>query len=382
MAFLWKPRGTKNWCARFRGPDHVWRNRSTGTPDKTAALKFAAELELFPKTNITTERLRKTLETLTEIATGGPVRKFTVDSWLSHWLENKQRSRSKGTHVAYTSTVTNFRQFLGPDRLNRGLDYVEPTIIQEWLKKIELEVTAATARNHLKRLTGAFSEAERNRFIERNPCLSVTAPHDRNPPEKPLFTGPQIKSLLNVADSEWRGVILMGYYCALRLGDAATLRWRDVDLANNWISISPEKTRHLKKRVKIPIHPALQEYLISLEGQDNPESFVFPGLAKKRVPGQSGLSRRFSALVDQAGIQNTLMRPESKSLKRSHRVRGLTYHSLRHTAVSALANEGVPEEIRMKISGHSDRVVHAGYTHHEERILREAVLKLPDVFFA
>ena len=254
---------------------------------------------------------------------------------------------------------------------------MEPSLIQQWLKTIEREVTPVTARNHLKRLTGAFAEATKNRFIEHNPCISVSSPKDKNPPEKHTFSNRQIEALLKISDPEWKGMILVGYYCGLRLGDAATLRWKDVDLAQNWISVFPEKTRRLGKKIKIPIHPTLHEYLISLEGQDDPNAFLFPNLASKKVPGQSGLSLRFSSLVEKAAIKNTLLRPESKNLARSRRVRGLTYHSLRHSAISALANEGVPEEIRMKISAHSDRVVHAKYTHHEERILRDSVAKLP-----
>ncbi|NCY22844.1 hypothetical protein EBX31_12925, partial [bacterium] len=314
MASIWKPPGTKNWCARFRGPDGIWRNKSAGTPDKTAAMKFAAELELFSKQNITKEKLRRTLETLAEIATGAPVTKFTIDSWLSHWLENKQRSCSAGTCIAYTATVTSFREFLGPDKLRRGLDFVEPSLIQQWLKTIEREVTPVTARNHLKRLTGAFAEATRNRFIEHNPCISVSSPKDRNPPEKPGFTTRQIEALLKAADNEWRGVIFAGFYLALRLGDAVSLRWKNIDLGLGWISVTPEKTRHLGKRARIPIHPTFRDYLISLGGQDDPESFIFPNLAKKKVPGQSGLSRRFSEIVEKAGIENSLLRPESSVL--------------------------------------------------------------------
>jgi len=381
MAFIWKPPGTKNWCARFRGPDGVWRNRSTGSPDKTAATKFAAELELFGKQNITKEKLRRTLETLAEIATGTPVTRFNIDGWLSHWLENKRRTSSRGTHIAYAATITCFRDFLGPDRLRRGLDFVEPALVQDWLKTIEREVTPVTASNHLKRLRGAFTEAVRNRLIDHNPCTAVSVPKDRNPPEKHVFASRQIEALLKAADPEWRGLILVGYYCGLRLGDAVSLRWRDIDLAQNWISVSPEKTRHLGKRIKIPIHPTLHDHLISLEGQDDPEAHVFPGLARRKIPGQSGLSLRFAALVEKAGIQNTLLRPESGALRRSRRVRGLTFHSLRHSAISALANEGVPEEIRMKISAHSDRKVHSKYTHHDERILRDSVAKLPELEF-
>jgi integrase len=140
----------------------------------------------------------------------------------------------------------------------------------------------------------------------------------------------------------------------------------------------------LEKRVRIPIHPELHEYLISLDGSDDPEAFIHPTLAEKKVPGKSGLSLAFSKIVTKAGIKSRLLRPHKSTEMptRSHRVRSLTFHSLRHTATSCLANEGVPEDIRMKVLGHSDKAVHAKYTHHDEKALREAMTKLPKLSFS
>lgn len=57
----------------------------------------------------------------------------------------------------------------------------------------------------------------------------------------------------------------------------------------------------------------------------------------------------------------------------------LSFHSLRHTFVSALANAGVSAEARKKPSGLADDRTHAKYTHHEIEKLRTAVDTLPRV---
>ena len=44
-----------------------------------------------------------------------------------------------------------------------------------------------------------------------------------------------------------------------------------------------------------------------------------------------------------------------------------------------MANAGVAPEVRMKLTGHSDQDVHAGYTHHELETLRAAVAHIPSV---
>jgi integrase len=54
-----------------------------------------------------------------------------------------------------------------------------------------------------------------------------------------------------------------------------------------------------------------------------------------------------------------------------------TFHALRHSFTSGLANGGVSEELRMKVTGHTTKAVHRGHTHHELETLRAAVAKLP-----
>jgi site-specific recombinase XerD len=48
---------------------------------------------------------------------------------------------------------------------------------------------------------------------------------------------------------------------------------------------------------------------------------------------------------------------------------------LRHSFTSALANQGVSAEVRMKLTGHKS--IHRGHTHHELEKLRAAVEKIP-----
>ena len=58
----------------------------------------------------------------------------------------------------------------------------------------------------------------------------------------------------------------------------------------------------------------------------------------------------------------------------------LSFHSLRHSFNSALANAGVSQELRMKLTGHKTLEVNRRYTHHELAPLKRAVETLPSVF--
>jgi integrase len=55
-----------------------------------------------------------------------------------------------------------------------------------------------------------------------------------------------------------------------------------------------------------------------------------------------------------------------------------TFHSLRHTFSSWLAEEDVHSDVRQKLTGHSSAGIHSRYTHHNESLNR-AALKLPQL---
>jgi len=56
-----------------------------------------------------------------------------------------------------------------------------------------------------------------------------------------------------------------------------------------------------------------------------------------------------------------------------------SFHALRHGFTSALANQNVPSELRMKLTGHSTEGEHKKYTHPELDHLRATVEKIPSL---
>ena len=56
-----------------------------------------------------------------------------------------------------------------------------------------------------------------------------------------------------------------------------------------------------------------------------------------------------------------------------------SFHALRHRFTSALANQNVASELRMKLTGHKTEGEHSKYTHHELDNLRAAVGKIPSL---
>ena len=191
-----------------------------------------------------------------------------------------------------------------------------------------------------------------------------------------------MRALLREASEEWRGIILLGYSAGLRLGDAARLRWSEVELAEPVpvLRFYPQKTSSsgAKRRpLEIPILPDLEKYLQQLPVRSrNPEAPLLPGLARKKVGGRTGLSNTFTRLITAAGINNPVL-SKGKGAK-GRAVYRLSFHSLRHTFISTMANVGISKEMRMKLAGHTSSA-HDRYTHLEIQTLRSALKDFPSL---
>jgi integrase len=82
-------------------------------------------------------------------------------------------------------------------------------------------------------------------------------------------------------------------------------------------------------------------------------------------------------LMEQAHIERGVIRERTTYGGRS--VSALSFHSLRHSFSSILANAGVSEERRMALTGHKSRDMHQHYSHHELEQLQKAVALLPSL---
>ena len=237
--------------------------------------------------------------------------------------------------------------------------------------------SASTVNTALKILRSPFHLAHRKGYIAADPCVGVGLIDDETDIEKDVFTPEQIRALVAQAQGDWKGAILCGYYTGLRLKDVTELRWESVDAGLTKLELVPAKTRRKKKnrKVVLPIHPEFAAWL-KKQTRGIGKAPVFPTLAGKSGGGKSGLSSMFRRIMERAGIEGRILR-ERNGEGRSQS--SLSFHSLRHSFNSALANAGVPQEIRQKLTGHASASMNEIYTHRDLDPLRKAVALLPKI---
>jgi integrase len=316
---------------------------------------------------MTEQAMRKILGEILERTTGEPLHSYKAGEWLEQWLAAKEQVRAGKTGARYRQVIRDFTASLG-NRANLALAQITPKDIFAYRQAIlDAGKMARTANLSVKVVSAAFNAALRQGYITSNPCTALES-LPVVPEEKGTFTSEQVGWLVGAAEGDWKGAILLAYYTGARLLDVTNMRWSAVDLDRHLLTFTPRKT---KKPFTVPLRRELEGHLLSAPGVG--KAFLFPSLAGKGTGGKHGLSGRFSAIVAGAGIV-------SKVTAGGVRSRGsLTFHSLRHTFNSAMANAGVSQEVRQRLTGHDSAEMNKLYTHHELAPLRAAIDLIPGV---
>jgi integrase len=193
------------------------------------------------------------------------------------------------------------------------------------------------------------------------------------------FTESELRRLLKVARGEWRGLILLGVYTGQRLGDLARLNWRQVDAENGEIRFLTAKTG---KRLAFPLIQPLAEYLGDQEVPEDPDAPFFPAAyaAVVKAGRVVTLSNQFYELMVEAGLAKARSHESKGKGRDSKRTGGrISFHSLRHSAVTLLKASGVSDALAREIIGHDSDLVSRGYTHLDSEDVARAINKLPDI---
>lgn len=382
------------WICCYQAADGRRLKKSTKQTDRTKAMEFCLALEraegMARRGTLTETRARELIGEVLERTTGECVAFFTVEGWLKHWLGGKEIAKSEGTYAKYSHMVESFIMHLG-GRAKLNIAAITPKDIASFRDaQIATGKSATTVRFTVRKLSIPFNAARKQGLIPVNPVEAVELPpapkgNDGTDNTRDAFTAEQIDALLNTAiirehgrpvfeaGEEWRGAILFAYFTGARLQDVANITWNGIDLPTRTIAFRAKKTGKL---VTVPMHAELENYFLGLPTPDNGKAFVFPHLAGRGTGGRSGLSMTFARIMARAKVAGEVLQAASKGSK-ARTVRSLSFHSLRHSFNSVMANAGVPQEVRMKLTGHATATVNTGYTHHELKPLRAAIDLIP-----
>ena len=376
MASIWKHPRSRYWTACFYDVSGRSRRVSTKTTNRRLAQRLANEFEKAARTKRTLSQLEKVLRTFHEELGGEGFEKRSLRAFCQEWLEEREPSVSEATRKFYRKTVKKLLEYFA-ERSEQPITEVTTGDLVRFRNRLAEQTSPSTVNHDLTAIKMVFRAARRLGRISEDPAEFLKPIREFDDPSETKrrpFTIAELQALLAVADDEWKSMIRIGLYTGARLGDIALLRWSNIDLERAELRFTAKKTG---KSLLLPIFGPLQAHIEGLPASDDPHGFLHPRAAGtfNRRSVSAHLSNQFGALLDQAGLR-PLKAPGPSNRRRAN---ALSFHSLRHTAVSLLKDAGIPQATVQEIVGHSDAETNRQYTHVGIEQLQRAAAAFPTI---
>lgn len=399
MASL-RQRGKKRlWYALFRDAAGKLREKPTNTADRKTAQKMADEMEAAARPTgkqRTVESLRRAIAALYKDLNGRDLGSMSVSEFAKIWLETRKGEVAPETLKVYKRVTSSFATFLG-DRASEEMFLVQREDVIRFRDAIASTASAPTANLYLRVLRMWMRQGRIDGWMLENPAELVKSLRLRGTRRnvKRAFTAEEIQKLLQTAKRlcassdrwfEWPDIITRAYYTGQRLADVALMRSGQEDvLRSQWQMTTKKTSAHLVN----PMHEAYVAFVLTKESSDDPASFVHPKAAAT-ITAQKGrgtsLSSQFAEIMIAAGLRQAPPKRDPKAPKQTDHGKGkrrafneTSFHSLRHSMATHLANEGVTSSVVRSIIGHESVAMTLHYTHIDQTAKKDAISKLPNI---
>jgi integrase len=270
--------------------------------------------------------------------------RITFGQWADQWLARPGKR---------ANSVARDRQALEVWRSNLGarpLASITPMHVQAAVNARTLDVAPATVARDFASLRAVLNAAVDADLIARSPARKIALPRVL-PPERATLTAEELVHLADELPAHYRCILLVGGVLGLRWGEAVALRVRDVDFLRRTVTVAQvveEVAGHLTVVAEAKARASLRTMTAP--------SFLVEALARHLVehrPGAAGddlvfLGPRGGVLRRRFGER--VLRP---AVARAGLPASLTFHGLRHAAITALADEEVHPRTMQHRAGHA-----------------------------
>jgi len=303
-----------------------------------------------------------------EITSGNRANIPTLKEYLVQWLKNKSEYVEDRTVRGYEERLKDvIRVMDNPDILlphltTSDLEQVKHKLIQE---RDEKGTKNRTINIKMSVVKSAITHAYNHGLILRNIGLPIEPLPENDSTVKGFFTETEIEKLLKFAHLDWKGVILFSAHTGLRCSNVCELKWEDINWSTKELTVIHYKQGRMKKVKVVKHHAMTPEMLGYLEFIGKEETgFLFP---KVNSMNKHTRPNSFAKIMLKARVP--------KVVRRKGREESRTFHCVRHSFNTFLANGGVNIEDRCAIIGHATEVINEVYTHRDQNVLQEIVLK-------
>ncbi len=320
--------------------------------------------------------------------------KVTVSELLNLYLDSKADDLEETSIVGYQNSLVHVHTYLGHLRLQELTeDDVESMVA--WLLvsarrrggKPGTGLRTITAGGVLGRLRAALNYAIRRRLVARNVAEHITIPRKarkiekRESPRAAPWNVVEVKEfILGVRDDRLFGPLLLSLM-GLRPAEVSGLRWDDVDFEAGTLSIANTRTLIGNARVvEKDTKSEAGERTLPLPGPVRLALLNFKVLqaAEAATAGEAYTSGTY-VFVDPLGMpmNGRLLREHAYALMAALELRKVRLYDARHSCLTFLAVNGVPDTILAAWAGHTNaNFTKRVYVHPTAADMQSAVVHL------
>jgi len=300
------------------------------------------------------------------------------DEWLSSPISaDRARYQSSGTMRDHRTKIKALNKFFGPLKLN-GIHVGQLREFQRMRHRNERDLWAHPAGpdkiNQEVSLVLRVMRLADVPMSDIEKYYKVLAVEEREIP-KALAPEEQDRFLIVAASRpEWAIVYwysLLALHIAFSSDEIRTLRQGDINLAHQIIAVNRQAGKNKYRRREVPLTDSTATWALerlldrSIElGGRSPEKYLFPAGAGRGHfngdfhMGPTGIRKQFDAVRDAADLS------------------WFCQNSWRHTAISRMAEAGIPIATIMARAGHCSPKMTAHYTHISEQAERIAMQRM------
>ena len=282
---------------------------------------------------LTDTTARKVLDEILERCGSDLMECPTIRDFFKDWMTGKTVAKTDGTSLRYENLVNEFLGHL-KDRADKPLTTLTAKQIQGFINaRIKAGLSGSTVHLNGKVLRTALNRARRLGLINVNPAEAVDLAEVRHGGARRLHPGRGQDADRRghdgrLEDAHYAGLLHRRTLERLLPDGVGERRPEQADL-----DLHPGQDR--RESGELPIHLDLEAHLHKL-ATDKPEKYIMPGMADRTPGARHGLSQTFKDIMKRAGV-------DAQPVEREEGVRTLcrrTFHALRHSFTSALANAG------------------------------------------
>lgn len=388
MATTYRNPESKFWYARFTDRAGRRISRSTKSESRREAKRIAAELEAAEHRSakeqdvprllqravemaslesqsgtLTLQRAEQLIRQMTQAANPNAV-EANFRRFAASWLDMREPNIEKSTWRTYSEAIKAGCKSLGKKAEGSmrkiGIDDAEK--MQSYISQGRRGKTTNYYMSVLRRI---FEAALQRDLIAKNPLRGIKAMPTGDSTSRLPFTAAEVRRIIDqAATEEWKGLILLAAHTGLRCGDLLRLSSANID--GTRLKVMANKTAKKSGDVlQIPLTPPCLAWLDGRKGE------LFPSI---RILKSTTTSQTFCRFMRAAQVAQVIVLAPGDPPKIARR----SFHSLRHTFTTWLAEADIHSDIRRKLTGHHSDGIHGKYSHHNEALDR-AIATLPSI---